>query len=507
MGKKKRKTGMSQKILIGIGISAVIIALIAGFYFIYVYKPAIAKEKLLERFSEFEIQYQEKEAQGYNVSEAMVFVRKAKRAYERKDYKAANGFLDNAFEALERAEKVPAVPVTVKEEAKEKLSKVKVAVLYETVTDSAVINRNVNDVVNILKETNTDFIFRGFWRWHPVPESCSQLPPGYNVHPIYSCEKLGYSYDHLREAITDIKKEMPDVIFCGAVPTNKIERTESNPITGEIIRFPDTWGMALDPAKMGIDMSKEDFQEWFAKNRESWMKQEQKYNPEEMWAYFPDITNLNVQELILDWAKKQIDCGVDAIWLDYLFFQPRLFEQKTGDASHPAVKESYNASLKIVDKIHDYGASKGRYIYVGSWGGFVDFPYPPPNLDFVTVTPSSEEVLHKEFDKEKWNTEVAEIREKLGEDILIFAFMDFGNANSPLATFSQELTPKEQREFLGYADNFLQEKGIVFIYPVHGGSMGVKNVKILSFGEYNVYDSTAPEFETYDTIKELTQSR
>ena len=33
------------------------------------------------------------------------------------------------------------------------------------------------------------------------------------------------------------------------------------------------------------------------------------------------------------------------------------------------------------------------------------------------------------------------------------------------------------------------------------------NAKVLSFGKFKVYDALAPEFETYETIKELAQSK
>lgn len=51
---------------------------------------------------------------------------------------------------------------------------------------------------------------------------------------------------------------------------------------------------------------------------------------------------------------------------------------------------------------------------------------------------------------------------------------------------------------------------MIFIYPVHGGNMG-GNSKVRSFGmdnEYGrVYDSLAPEFDTYETIKELANKK
>jgi len=68
------------------------------------------------------------------------------------------------------------------------------------------------------------------------------------------------------------------------------------------------------------------------------------------------------------------------------------------------------------------------------------------------------------------------------------------------------LSKEEQREFLKIADEFFSRKGIIFVYPVHGGFMG-QDAKILSFGKLKTYDSLAPEFETYETIKELAQSK
>ncbi|RLF92071.1 hypothetical protein DRN52_08495 [Thermococci archaeon] len=91
-------------------------------------------------------------------------------------------------------------------------------------------------------------------------------------------------------------------------------------------------------------------------------------------------------------------------------------------------------------------------------------------------------------------------------DIPIFAHMDIGFERLPLTVFAQNLSTIEQREFLEYVDDFFQKKGLIFIYPVHGGWFG-KNPKKLAFGKFNIYDSLAPEFQTYETIKELAQKK
>lgn len=75
-----------------------------------------------------------------------------------------------------------------------------------------------------------------------------------------------------------------------------------------------------------------------------------------------------------------------------------------------------------------------------------------------------------------------------------------------MVTFNQNLSPAEQEEFLKTLDSFSLSKGIVFIYPLHGGFMGSK-VTRLSGGKFRIYDNLSPEFETYETIKELARRK
>ena len=86
---------------------------------------------------------------------------------------------------------------------------------------------------------------------------------------------------------------------------------------------------------------------------------------------------------------------------------------------------------------------------------------------------------------------------------LLFVYIDYGmHDNLPLAMFSQKLTSKKQSEFLMEIDEFANSERMIFTYPAHGFYTG-QNAKILSFGKVNWYDSLAPEFQTYKTIKEL----
>ncbi len=385
------------------------------------------------------------------------------------------------------------------------LSQVKVAILYERIGDGSWINRSVEDEIKIFKETNADFIFRGFWRWSPIPEKCEDLPGKQRE----KCKLRGYSYQHLEKTISKIKAELPEMIICGAIPAQIIQRKVLwNPKTKEIIRYPETWDLALDPQKWGINFSKEELQCKFGKIR-FWVPQDldcKNYAPELASAYFPDITNKKFQELLLSWAERQIDAGVDAIWIDMLFKQVVMLYKLTKDFNHPAVKESYEAVCKIVEKIHEYGKRKGKDILIGSWFTPIYFPYPPPKLDFITISPSLIEVREMKFDEERWNERLKLIREKFRE-VPVFAFIDWASTiETPLGQFSQVLSKEKQREFLKKADEFFSQKNVIFAYPVHGGFMG-RDAKILSFGKLKIYDSLAPEFETYETIKELARKK
>jgi len=415
-----------------------------------------------------------------------------------------------------------------KELAGQKLSKVKVTILYENINDGLLINRNIDETIKILKETHTDLIFRGFWKWAPVVNSPDEIPPellelapqGTTLEQAANgLRRSGHYYQELERWISAIKKEIPGIIFVGAIPAQTLARIEYNPLTDKVYSMNETWAMALDPQKWhithnGKPVTKERFQSWFYGIHPYGGKLEE-YNWQKVSAYFPDITNPDFQELLLSWAKKQIDCGADGIWIDMLYTQASLLARITGDVNHPAVRESIEAAKKIVDEIHEYGERKGRHIFVGSWiGPFVSMelkgkscPYSPPDVDFVTVSMINQEILNKHLDVNKWEKKVSIIMEKYG-DIPVLAFIDWGFDNSQMVVFSQKLNKEEQRQVLREFDKSFEEMGINFVYPVHGGYLGRGEITTkLAFGKYRFYDALAPEFDTYDTIKELAQSK
>ncbi|MDD5477319.1 MAG: hypothetical protein PHG87_03845 [Candidatus Omnitrophica bacterium] len=405
------------------------------------------------------------------------------------------------------------------------LSSVKVATLYEKVTDKEFIGgRSLNETVKVLKETRADMIFRGFWIWNaPVPESSDNIPPEIidlaakrlNIKPEQVpefIEKSGLSYKELENTISAIKKEMPGIIFVGALPAQSVGRIEIDPITGKVYNNEDTWDMAFDPQKWNINytykgklLTKDEFQKLEATNNQETFKNG--YDYRQAYGYFPDITNPDFQELFLSWAKKQIDSGADAIWIDLLYSQANVLKGMTGDLNHHAVRESYDEASKMVDQIHKYGESKGKHVYVGTWSEpVIDYQGVLPKLDFVTTTPSSEEIYYGKFDEARWSRINMGVKNKFG-NIPHFAFIDWGGRpDAPIDVFSQRLSVNEQKEFLKKADEFFSNKNIIFIYPVHGADFW-GGVKTRAFGKFTKYDSLAPEFDTYDIIKKLANKK
>jgi hypothetical protein len=322
----------------------------------------------------------------------------------------------------------------------------------------------------VIAELNPTFAFRVWWRWRPGAP-------------------LSY-YQGLTNKVNEIK-QVTNTTLCGAVHLIALWRKDWDDYLQQWIEYPKTWEMALDPQKWGIPISKEDYQNDYAKKHG--------FHPGEV--YQGDPSNPDYQQHIYHMAKRQIECGVDTIWIDFLWQPAKDMAYITKDPNHPAVANLMKGSQTIVDLIRKQG------VKVGSW--YTKLPY-EQNLDFVTIWAATpEEILNKEISRERIKKEIANVKERIG-DVPIYAFIDWGGAAPPMYAFSQQLFPEEQSEFLKYMDGFYKDfPEITLLYPVHGGSMGsiTKPPRVLSYGRFDVYDSMAPEFQTYETIKELALAK
>jgi hypothetical protein len=381
------------------------------------------------------------------------------------------------------------------------ISNVKNSIIYERLNDGSP-KRTIQEHIQILKDTNTQMILRSYFRWIPMFPNC-------NMFTVSSdnaiCVREGFTFDEISNLNSNIKAEIPDILIIGAIPAQRIFKNaipsyniaEYNDYTGDILTPAQTEAVALDPSKWGItSITKAQLQ--IQLSIDSGLGGD---------AWYPDLTNQDVQNLLLGWAKRQIDSGVDGIWIDLLYGQMVTMYNITNNVNHPAVIEAFNAANELIDNIRAYGTVVGRTIYVGTWGAISALASETfsngivPHLDFLTATPSSSEVLAIQFDSIIWDSNLLKMRNIFG-NIPIFVFIDSTDDNAPMAKFSQSLSIVEQNQFLNIANTFLKSRNTIFSFPIHGLYMGQSAMK-LSYGLYNWYDSLAPEFNTYDTIKQL----
>ena len=379
--------------------------------------------------------------------------------------------------------------------------KVKKAILYERLNDGSP-KRTIEEHINILQETNTQLVLRAYFRWIPFLDNCDIF-----TDPLYKeiCIQQGFTFDEVSNLNSQIKTSIPDILIIGAIPAQRIHKNaigsigDYNEYTNEFLSPIQTEALALDPLKWGIlSPTKIELQNSLVLL--SGLGED---------AWYPDLSLPNTQNLLLGWAKRQIDSGVDGIWIDMLFYQTIVMYNTTNDINHPSVLDSFNAANKLIDDIHTYGNSIGKYIYVGTWASAAVIykqlkivqDILVPNLDFLTVTPRATEVLNQQIDTILWDTTLTDIR-NIYPTTPIFSFIDSTDDNAPIAIFSQKLTTEQQNQFLVTLDNFFKSRNIIFAYPVHGLYLGQTATK-LAYGQYSWYDSKAPEFDTYKTIKKL----
>ena len=446
------------------------------------------------------------------------------------------------------------------------IKNVKVVVWYQYLTGGRVIGRSDEEAIKILKDLNADLV-RGWWRWQPLPFSSKDE----QFKKIFGKEKFeklvlsGQTWEDYENIVKLFKKEMPNSLFMASFGLQFIPRAKDrDPITGEIIGREKAWQMAFDPQKHGFKMSKAEYQCIQAKRRH-WVRKDikcrevsEEFVKNNLSVYWGDPTNEDWQNFAFHIAQKLIDGGADAIWIDQ-YLNPSanaialhcLEEQGTIENCNfskaledERVRKIIEAQREFIDRIRKYGLSKGKYIFVGSWGvlGKIEAPQESilirdvvPNYDFVVTTISPEEIYEKKINSQRWK-EIAKKHREIFGDIPMFVWFDTGYYYSPMHIFSQYLNKTEQAEFLEIADKFFVDLSkkenltVVFVYPISGQMMGPwkeNERKILSFqcccetcknkclipGDqkekcgFGSYDALAPEFETYETIKKLAKSK
>ena len=365
---------------------------------------------------------------------------------------------------------------------------IKVAIMYQNLHSPP---HYLEGAMRILDELQPDIIWysRMITGFPPVPNESSAY---------YIAKKAGLSDEkaeifakwvrenkYTLEAIRE-EVESTNALYCPCILVQNL-RVDFNydPLTFEPIPREKLESMALDFSKWGLPY-----------NRSATQRFVKKLAGIPEGACFPDVTNKDYQEYLFRKVMALKKIGVKCVRLDMLFTQASIAYALTKDYNHPAVKEAYYAACSFVKRLKKEG------LIVGTWAHWVIFPYNMScPVDFVTKTVGKGEVLRVKINEDLWKKIVKTIRGKTNATIfMVFDFGPFDDA--PLALFSQKLSEEQQEKFLEEMYNVCKKLGCVPVFPVHGGSMG-RHPEKLAYGRYRFYDALAPEFDTYDKIREL----
>lgn len=365
----------------------------------------------------------------------------------------------------------------------------------------------LNKSITILKDLQPQMIWYSYWiTGFPIPPDSRKA---YSI--ALSC---GLSETKAKEfskwvemnhyTLQDLKKQVNvakslNIIYCPAILGYTNFRIDFNydPCTFKCLSKNEIKSMLLNFGKWGIINPKtrkpytlEETQELFY----------ERGLPRHNGVF--DLSSTEFKKYMHDKFLVLKKVGINTVWLD-LYFQLPLNLARGFGFNSKMVKDLYNGACDIVDD------AKGLGFTVGTWYQALEFPYSRvPNLDFVTASPSTEEVESINIDYSRWDKIASIVKSKCPRCELIIIF-DFANRdNPPLPVFSQKLTPEQQSEFLvklhNLADYIEKKYGIktAVAYPVHGPGLG-RNPTKLAWGKYDIYDALAPEFDTYFTIKSL----
>mgnify|MGYP000751773892 CR=1 FL=1 len=361
-------------------------------------------------------------------------------------------------------------------------------VLYDRPTDLIYyLPRSVEEAADLVAGLRADLLLRGWNRWFVCPESPREPPNFFTREEIVKNARRGYTYEHLKKAVRAMHER--GVKYCGGVGVQWLNARERDPVTKKVYERSETWAMALDPGKWDIPYPKIKFQERMAR-RLGHIAPDEPYNPAEVRAYFPDLTNEDYQKLFLNIVRKQVECGVDAVFVDALYVQAIELARLAGK-KHQAVQETWEAIYNIVSEIKRMG------VEVISWIGYLLFPeFSPPPLDYGAATPLAEEIKNKKLNSKRWD----EISKRVAHPSLVY--LDYGLPKLPIWYFSQEYTLEEQRRFLPVLDKFFTHRGLTFVPTLHC-IIAETGIKRLAWGKFPLYDATAPEFYAYDVLEKI----
>lgn len=375
--------------------------------------------------------------------------------------------------------------------------------------------RSIDDIVKIIDELKPDIIIRGLMRF-----------PG----STWTSE----TFDNVKLTISTIKQKYPNIIIIGNLFFQLIGKAETDDITLETYTSDYIYNnVAFDPLKFGItDITKCEYQCYG--NNDTICTCKGPGETQSRNRYIPDITIQLTQTLYVHQAELLIKAGCDGVWIDGLMFNSAFLMNHSGSENN--IMETINASFTVCNKIREIKTNYGKTPLISYWYNSAQLPYfkksslwYPKFFDYITIAAPNGSEMRELLQKQDYT----KIRNTVNNDygnVPIIAYIDWGFGKHPLWYFSQWYpgytdccsatdTPanriqrhKFQQDVLKTFTKVFTEHNIIWAYHVHGGgtcqsslctdeSLGACCVK--SYGLYHVYDSQAPEHQTYDTILKL----
>jgi len=348
---------------------------------------------------------------------------------------------------------------------------IKIANLYETTIDYFYplgagvfpgFDRPLRDIIKMLQETRTQMIFRSFLR-----------TPG----RLWVSSDGRTEYEELSAAFKRIRDAIPEIHIMGA-------------LSCRLIRIDD---MVWPGNRSRITENQLRRLIWILPNGTVLPGLAQNYRDLDMMK--PDA-----RDFIVEWAKLQVDAGVDSIHLD----EPQYVASRKRSLGLLADVSDYYIYWKdVVERIRAYAMNKyGKLLLINANNNRVarvnelaKTPQPWPFQDFLSVSFRGED-FESLYIQDDWTGYKKLVRDVYGHDIPILAFLDWGaGTETPLARFAS-LPISEQIHMLEHLHESCVQNNIVFVYPLYGGYAWQRNM--------TKYDSVAAG--TYQTIKKLALS-
>ncbi len=374
---------------------------------------------------------------------------------------------------------------------------IKTAILYSNLNSHIPSWRDLDDAIKIVVDLNTDFIWQGMIHGglYGMPENEDTAydlykKAGYSDDEAreiaYWVKRFRWSYESLKEQVDALNKRT-DTIFCGGILCQYLNYKLWNEVTGRIYTDSEIEDMMLDLSKWDLPYNREKTQELFRKAIGR--------------GYYGDITNEKYRGLLLSRVKKFSECGVKAFWFDMLYSQAFIIAKYiTKNFRHEAVIDSFEAATEFIEKARKYGIA-------GTWINqliLCDTLKYDAICDFTTADPGPETVLNFKFNEKRWSNFFSIKKNTAPEAKFLITFNWGPRDSTSLAVFSQKLNSQQQCQYLQVLNNFARKNNAIPVFPVHGGYLG-PNANKLAWGKYNMYDALAPEFNTYECIKRLTE--